>query len=141
MTTERPTLRRYASLEQGLRDKRYPLANDDMLKILTAAIGIEGFYETTGYIKAVRRDGGRSLHIHFGSTNGFASPDEIRAALGDDARVKPSEERPGTWRVSHPEQALDAIEQFGRRSPQRDHGTCAVCWTKFTPAGTCACAA
>jgi hypothetical protein len=138
MGTEQHARRRYASLDDALRSKDYPEENFEFIRQFTAHIGIEAYLETSGYIKAIRRDGGEPLRIYYGGTNGFASEEEVLAACGH-ARHGMSQERPGLWRVDHPDAGPDNIGPSGRKVPQKDHGTCPVCFTKFTAAGTCAC--
>lgn len=135
-------LRRYASLDEALRDKRYPLENDAIVKQICTGIGIEGFYETTGYIKAARRDGKPALHIYYGETRGFVSEEEIVQAVGTTPRRATSEERKGAWRVSHPQQALTGWgsgDGLSGRTAARSYGQCGdpVCGMSLTATGEC----
>lgn len=56
----------YSSLDEALRRNRYPLANLAFIKRFATAIEMEGYFETTTYIKAVCTDGGPDLHTHCG---------------------------------------------------------------------------
>ncbi|TYL50415.1 hypothetical protein [Agromyces mariniharenae] len=131
-------LRRYASLGEALRDKRYPLENHAHIKRFTSVVGIEGFYETTGYIRAVRADGGPDLRIYYGGTNGFVSEEEVIRAAGDETPRGPSITRKGLWRIGHPTGA-PGRDAGARRSLAREYGTCPRCFTKFSASGTCGC--
>jgi hypothetical protein len=133
-------LRRYQSLQEALRLKRYPLENHGFVTRFSSAIEFEGFYETTGYIKAVRADGGPDVQIHYGGSNGFLSEEEVIAAAGlEAAGRRPSTERHGLWRVSHPVEAPGRDGAMSGGSAKREYGTCPQCFIQFSADGSCDC--
>ena len=125
----------YASLDQALMEHRIPLKNHDVIRRATALVGIDRYTGTVSYIKAHRRDGGPTLQIASGYTNGFVSREEAEAVTAVD--VWPSG-RKGLWGFTHP---VHGNQSTGGtpRSKVRDYGTCEVCWMAFTAAGTCGC--
>ena len=135
MTRQRPP---FTSLDAALRNKHVPVANDRFIKDMLHAMGVEGVYETTGYIVAVRADGGDDLNIYRGSTNGFASEEEVIAVAGEGQRREPSGDRTGLWRVVHPEDpgGRQSGPKSGRTAP-RDYGQCLECFSPMAPSGFC----
>ena len=77
-----------------------PMENRPLLRRITSTIGIRGYELTTGYIKAIRGDGGPALHIYPGYTGGFSSEGEAMEAAGDVERW--FYERRKLWSVLHP---------------------------------------
>ena len=131
--------RRYASLDEALRDRKVPLENHPLIRALTSRIGVEGYYGMVGYIKAVRRGDGPALQIHYGWTNGFRSRDEALQAGGDTVVAWPSQRAIDQWGVSHP---VHGSSSGGRRefeAERRDFGTCPVCRLAFAANGSCDC--
>lgn len=134
MTAPKP----YTSLDRALRNLRVPVRNDTFIKHFLHGIGIEGVYETSSYIVAVRRDGGPSLNIGRGSTNGFTSEEEVVRIAGEGARRYPSNARKGLWKVMHPEDpgGRESGPMSGR-TPPRDYGKCPECFSPMAPSGFC----
>jgi len=125
----------FSSLDQALMEYRIPMENHDIIRHAVTLIGAERFTGTTAYIKAHRRDGGPVLRIQSGFINGFVSREEAEAVSAED--VWPSG-RTGVWGLTLP---VHGHPNSGGtpKAQARDYGTCEVCWTKFTAAGTCAC--
>ncbi|WP_127818856.1 hypothetical protein [Microbacterium sp. CPCC 204701] len=89
MTADRESI----SIDRALKAQRVPLANHTFIKGFLHKVGIVGAYESGGLIVADRRDGGMSLNIARGSTNGFCSEAEVVEVAVADARREPS----GVW--------------------------------------------
>lgn len=85
--TSRSGLPRFASLSDALREHGIPLENHSFIRRFTDAIGIEAYFGTTEYIKAVRTGAGPDLNIAYGWSNGFVSEEEARLATGDTTQV------------------------------------------------------
>lgn len=132
------SLRKYSSLEDALTGFGIPHRNSAFIRKFVEAIGVSGFYATTGYIKAVRLAGGPDLHIASGWSNGFCSEAEILNVLGDVDRWG-DDERPRVWGVSHPENRIGHGGGGPASSNQRDYATCPVCFTVFSANGFCSC--
>jgi hypothetical protein len=131
-------LRRYSSLEDALDSYGIPLENRDFVREFVGKIGISDFFETTNYIKAVRKDGGPDMHISSGWSNGFRSEAEILSIFPNQKERWGDDERARVWGVWHP------LNWSGRAtgdsaSKQRDYGTCPKCLMNFYPNGTCGC--
>ena len=133
--TSRPP---YTSLDAALRNKHVPVANDRFIKDMLHAMGVEGVYETTGYIVAVRADGGDDLNIYRGSTNGFASEEEVIAVAGEGQRREPSGDRTGLWRVVHPEDpgGRQSGPLSGKTAPRAGE-PCPTCGMRLPLTGDC----
>lgn len=132
------SLKKYTSLEDALTRFGIPGRNRPFVRTFVEAVGISDFYETTGYIKAVRAASGPDLHIASGWTNGFASEAEILELVGDVDRWG-DDERARVWGVSHPENRIGHGGGGPASSKQRDYGTCMECFTEFSANGTCRC--
>lgn len=130
--------RRYGSLSEALRDRRIPVENHTLIGRLTDAIGIAAYFERGAYIRADRRDGGPSLTINSGWTNGFVSEDEIVAAAGDVERW-PSSRGTGQWGVTHPVHGPGGGGAGVGKHEKRSYGTCDKCFMEFSAQGTCQC--
>ncbi|GAA5207606.1 hypothetical protein [Microbacterium kyungheense] len=125
----------YASLDTALRNKHVPVANDRFIKDMLHAVGVEGAYQTTGYIVVVRAGVGPDLNTYRGATNGFVSKEEVIAVAGEGPRREPSDQT-GLWRVVHPEDpgGRESGPTSSRTSP-RDYGQCPECFSPMTPSG------
>jgi hypothetical protein len=99
------------------------VANDRFIKDMLHAVGVEGVYETTGYIVVVRAGEGPDLNIYRGATNEFVSEEEVIAVAGEGPRREPSDQT-GLWRVVHPEDpgGRESGPTSSRTSP-RDYGS------------------
>ncbi|WP_444663619.1 hypothetical protein ACT17Q_15740 [Cellulomonas sp. CW35] len=131
--------RRYASLDEALRDHKVPLENHALIRAITSRIEIKSFYAITGYIKAVRSHVGPALQIHYGYTNGFLSREEALHAVGDHVEIWPSRRGTGQWGVSHPVHGSASGGSRETRAERRDFGTCPICRYAFAANGTCDC--
>jgi hypothetical protein len=127
--------RRYISLGQALADQHVPVENHTLIRRITRAIEISGYYERSSYIRADRADGGRALWIAYGWTAGFKSEEEAIAAAGPDVARWPSG-RSGLWGVWHPVNRGHA-GGGGRRREDSDYGTCPKCFIKLPVSGRC----
>lgn len=132
----------YASLSEALRAMKVPLENHRLIERFTSAIGIATYYGTSGYIGAERLEGGPSLHIASGYTNGFISEPELLDAVGDYVGDHWTSER-GThqWGVTHPRSGVGGGGGRGGdgRHSARDYGTCPACTILIAANGTCGC--
>jgi hypothetical protein len=133
-----PPVKKYESLEDALARFGIPQPNRPFVRKFVEAIGIAEFYETTGYIKAVRIAAGPDLHIASGWSNGFVSEAEILGVLGDVSRWG-DDERPRVWGVGHPENRIGHGGGGPASSKERDYGTCVACFTAFSANGMCGC--
>ncbi len=139
--TSRSGLPRFASLSDALREHGIPLENHSFIRQFTDAIGIEAYFGTTEYIKAVRTGAGPDLNIAYGWSNGFVSEEEARLATGDTTQVWTSSRATGLWGVTHPMHGSGNGGGPESTSGRRDYGTCPTCFTKFAANGSCPCEA
>jgi hypothetical protein len=127
------------SLISALAKARIPADNHEFIQRMTDAIGIATYRAVAKpdkpYIKAKRLDGRRELHIYHGYTNGFASKDEIVAAMGTGAGCGLSTRKP-TWFVKHP---LTNVHPGGERSLSvgREADKCDTCHQLMPLTGVC----
>lgn len=131
-------LAQYASLDDALAKFGIPDRNRAFIRKFMGGIPIAGYYETSGYIKAVRANGGPDLNIASGWSNGFESEAEIIELLGDVERWGDGDRFP-LWGVSHPENRIGHGGGGPSSSGPRDYGTCPTCFTGFSASGQCAC--
>ncbi|WFR65836.1 hypothetical protein P9139_11775 [Curtobacterium flaccumfaciens] len=124
----------FDSLDAALRARRIPIENHRFIADLLAWIDVEGYYDTSTYIKVVRVDGGPALQIASGYTNGFRSEDEIVRAVGDVERW-PSALGSSQWGVSHPVNSLRETEGGGRS--ERERARCTACGAELPLSGEC----
>ena len=93
------------SLTEALAKAQIPSANHEFIRQITTAVGIAEYHSvvtaTKTYIKAVRRDGNRDLHISYGYTNGFSEDELVRIAAGA-TRGRAPEKEPGTSSIRSP---------------------------------------
>ena len=131
--------RRYASLAEALREHGIPLENHVFIRTFTDAVGIDAYYGTTSYIKAIRSGTGPDLNIAYGWSNGFISQEEARAVAGPHAQAWPSSRGTEQWGVSHPVHRGHDSSGRGTTAHDRDYGTCLRCFTRRAANGTCLC--
>ena len=109
------------SLTEALAKAQIPSANHEFIRQITTAVGIAEYHSvvtaTKTYIKAVRRDGNRDLHISYGYTNGFSEDELDRIAAG---ATRGASTRKGTWYVEHP--SHQGACHFGALSRQTPGG-------------------
>jgi hypothetical protein len=120
---------RYESIDRAFQDFRTPFENRAFVQRIVEAIPISDYFRTTGYIRAVRADGGPDLRIYAGGTGGFVSEDEILEKIGDVHRWR-SERNQGTlWGVTHPIHGTNPEETaLGGGTPKRSGGICPSCF-------------
>jgi hypothetical protein len=133
---EAASAERWDTLADAFAAYRLPLENLTFIRPLADAVGISHYdgIQTRGYIKGVRKAGGRILHIHYGYTGGITSEADIVEALGDVDR--------GTWDgkewwVTHPINKLREGGSASNRSTQREYGVCSNCFTALPATGIC----
>jgi len=131
-----PRLRRFASLSEALRETRVPLENHDFVRLLMERVGIDAYFARAEFIKAVRADGKHWVRIQYGFTQYLSAEQEILDSVGDCDRDGWED---GTWHVWHPVNRKRGGDAAGRDIGVRDYGTCPVCFTHFSAAGTCLC--
>jgi hypothetical protein len=124
------------SLTEALAKAQIPSANHEFIRHITTAVGIAEYHAvvtaTKTYIKAVRRDGNRDLHISYGYTNGF-SEDELVRIAGDATRGEST--RKGTWYVEHP---VTKVRPGSARSlDKRREGAFCTCGMQLSLTGAC----
>ena len=125
------------SLTEALTKAAIPSENHAFIRQITSAVGIVEYHavETAGktYIKAVRRDGNKDLHINYGYTNGFSEEELILFASG---ATRGASSRKGTWYVEHP---LTKVRASSARSlDKRREGAFCVCGMQLSLTGACA---
>ena len=98
--------RAYESLSDALRDQQIPLDNHATIRAFCGSIGISRYLRLADSIKAVRRDGGPALEIHWGRTRGFV----LETARGCLGAVKSGD----LWYVAHPENRLPEFSRGSR---------------------------
>jgi hypothetical protein len=129
--------REYVSLDEALVKFGIPWENHDLIRKIAAGIPLSRFVETSSYIRADRTDGGPSLNIASGWTNGFRSESEILDILGDVDRWG-DDTRARLWGVSHP---VNHIGHGGGGpagvNSSRDYGDCPNCFMKLAASGVC----
>ena len=106
---------------------------------LTSAIGIQHYFPTGSYIKAVRLSGGSTPNIHYGWTNGFESREEAESATEGLADVWSSSRGDGQWGVTHP---VNRMHESATRHNPADNGRrdiCSTCNTERSVSGACMC--
>lgn len=128
--------REYISLDQALADRQIPFPNHDIIRLAVAVVGIERYTGTSSYIKAHRAAGGPVLRIAYGFTNGFVSREEA-LSVGNVTPWRSGRKR--LWGIEHPQNSIRG-GNTGAKRKERDYGVCDVCFTGYTPAGTCRCA-
>lgn len=131
-------LKQYSSLEDALSRFGIPDGNRALIRTFVERLGIAAFYETSGYIKAVRTGGGPDLHIASGWTNGFVSEAEILEVAGDIDRWG-DDERARVWGISHPDNRIGHGGGGPIAKSQRDYGSCPTCFIGFAANGECGC--
>ena len=124
------------SLTEALAKAQIPAENHEFIRQLTDGVGIAEYRTvvTAGksYIKAVRRDGRRNLHISYGYTNGFSEEELIRIAAG---ATRGASSRKGTWYVEHP---LTNVRVSTPRSlDKRREGAFCACGMQLSLTGAC----
>jgi hypothetical protein len=124
------------SLTEALAKAQIPSENHEFIRRITTAIGIAEYYPVVTasktYIKAVRRDGHRDLHISYGYTNGFSEEELIRIAGGV---TRGASSRKGTWYVEHP---LTKVRPGSPRSlDKRREGAFCACGMQLSLTGAC----
>ncbi len=124
------------SLAEALAKAQIPSENHEFIRLLTNAVGIAEYRTvvTAGksYIKAVRRDGQKNLHISYGYTNGFSEEELIRIAAG---ATRGASSRKGTWYVEHP---LTNVRPSSPRSlDKRREGAFCACGMQLSLTGAC----
>lgn len=112
-----------------------PMENRPLLRRITSTIGISGYELTTGYIKAIRGDGGPALHIHPGYTGGFSSEGEAMEAAGDVERW--FYERRKLWSVLHPVHSIGDGTGARNRQSSRPAHFCPNCFLEVPTTGVC----
>lgn len=139
------TGRRFATLDAALAAHRIPPENHTLIHRFSDALDVVAFYGLKGYIKAERRDGGPTLQINFGWTNGFRSRDEVVHALGDllpligEQGIWPSTRGTGQWGVTHPVSRMGKGDRRKTAGLRRDYGICDTCFEKRAANRTCGC--
>ena len=128
----------YATLDDALTRFGIPDGNHAFIRTFVEAIGIRAYYETSGYIKAERADGGPQLNIASGWSNGFVSEQEIVDILGDVDRWG-DDERPRLWGVSHPINNIGHGGGGPAGTGRRSYGTCPECFMELPANGVCNC--
>lgn len=136
MSTNDAPQRQYASLTHALDAHGIPSENHTLIRRFCEEVGILSFHERSGYIKAVRADGGPALQITYGFTNGFLSEDEVKRAVGDDARCWASRRGTGQWGVDHPINKPRGSDLKAKDS-QTDFGTCQVHFLRLPATRVC----
>jgi hypothetical protein len=126
----------FLSLPDALAAHRIPIENHALIRRFCDHLNIERYEGRSGYIKAVRRDGGPSLQINYGWTNGFNSEVEARAAVGDDASCWASTRGTGLWGVTHPIHSI-GNGGGGTQTTHVDYGTCPQHFLKLPANGVC----
>ncbi|WNG94740.1 hypothetical protein [Mycobacterium sp. ITM-2016-00318] len=125
------------SLTEALAKAQIPSENHEFIRRITSAVGVVEFHAvvTTSktYIKAVRRDGHRNLHINFGYTNGFSEDELIRIAGG---ATRGASTRKGTWWVEHP--VTKVRPGSARTLDKRREGAFCPCGMQLSLTGACA---
>ncbi len=128
----------YRSLGDALIEFGIPWENHAFVKRIEPAIAFVRFVCTSGYIRADRADGGPSLNIASGWTNGFVDEQEIIAIFGDVDRWGDGGRQP-LWGVSHP---LNRIGHGGggrAGAADRSYEVCQRCFIELPAAGVCDC--
>ncbi|RRJ87869.1 hypothetical protein EG850_03175 [Gulosibacter macacae] len=127
--------RKFASLSEALSEMNIPFENHTLIRRIVEGCDVIGLYERGGYIKAVRRDGGRDLHIHSGFTNGFESAAIVQALLGE---VESFDSQRG-WGLVHPENKLREASATPAKAAPIDYGVCDSCFLTLPATGVCDC--
>lgn len=92
----------YGSLEEALVHRRAPVENRVFARTLLNRIPVARLTRSGGCITVVRSDDAPDLQVKKGYTVGFASEEEIIAAVGTEQERWVSARRPGLWAVDHP---------------------------------------
>ena len=114
------------SLGQAFREYRTPFENQQFIQRFVAGLDVARLARYAGHFRIERTSGGPALQVHFGSTIGFLSEDEIRALLGDMSRF-PSKDLPGYWGVEHPVQSTAGGGGPGTAGSKLDTAKCPSC--------------
>ena len=124
---------------QAFQAHRFPMENLGIVQQIVDHIGISCFedIQTRGYIKAIRTDGRKTLHIHFGYTSGFGSEAEILDSVGDVDRGSWHDGR--EWWVTHPVNKLRGsnAEGWGNRAGEDRAEVCPTCFMQLPRSGVC----
>lgn len=132
--------REFSSLDDALADFIVPAENHPIVHHLCEHIGIERYVlvESRAYLKAIRREAGPILRIHFGYTNGFVTEEEARLAAGSDTNPWESDREPALWGIDHPENRIGQ-GGGGPAKVQVEYGICPVHHLALPASGVCEC--
>lgn len=128
---------RWDTLAQAFQAHHFPSENLPLVQQLVDHVGVSHYedIESRGYIKAIRRDRGKALHIHFGYTGGLASESEIFDSVGDVDRGSWFDGR--EWWIAHPVNKLRDGTGTGSRSAEREADFCPSCFMQLPASGIC----
>lgn len=117
---------RWETLAQAFAAHHFPSENLPLVQKLVDRIGVSHYegIKTGGYIKGIRQDGGRPLHIHFGYTTGIASESEILDSVG----YVDCETGGGVWAITHP---VNSLRSSGSRTSKPESGVPEFCQIHF----------
>ncbi len=118
---------------------KIPLENRPLIRRITDKIGVSHYEFTSGYMKAIRRDGGPTLRIGSGWTDGFTSIEELHAAAGNDVEWWPTD-RKNLFGVWHPvNRGYEGGPRLKGKPDTTDYGVCPQCMLLRTATGACGC--
>lgn len=126
--------REYRTLQDALLGSGIPEGNHDFIRKIEGHIEFAGFVQTSGYLRADRADGGPSLHIASGWTNGFVTKQEVLDIFGP-VHSWGDDERARRWGVAHPENSIGQGGGGGR--PERPDEVCPVHFMVLPASGVC----
>jgi hypothetical protein len=127
------------SLLSALTKARITSENHQFIRRLTDRVGISSYAVVDSdkpYVRAIRIDGHRDLHINWGYTGGFISREDALRACGGAGDVAPSGSIKGTWYVTHPVNRVHTRSGHTRKV-QREAGFCATCSQQLPLTGVC----
>jgi len=130
---------RWDALSHAFRAYGYPTENLALVQRIMDNVGIHHYEEISShsYIKAIRKDGGRTLTIYFGYTSGFDSEEAVVDVAGDVWRER--SDKGGGWYVVHPLNDIGDHHRGGQ-GPLGTRSTlklCETCRMELPMSGIC----
>jgi hypothetical protein len=125
----------WESLGQAFRAYQFPSENLPLVQRIMDNVAVDHYEGTQSrYFKAIRRDGARTLTVHYGYTSGFDSEADAVDAAGDVDR----ELFGSRWRINHPLNDVGAHHrESGYVVEKQSAAICPTCFMELPASGVC----
>lgn len=128
------TVGRWATISQAFRAYQFPSENLPLVQRIMDRVRVDYYEGTQSYIKAIRRDGARTLTVHYGYTSGFETEADAVKAAGDVDR----ELFDSRWRINHPLNDVGAHHRGSGSAPDKQPASiCPTCFMELPVSGVC----